>query len=87
MILLTGAWRPSDSVPGKVSAGRVFINSFFEEYSRLETEQQVMKHEKARNLLYVAITRAKKHLRLIYTGDSQKVRETLHYVFDSAVSK
>lgn len=43
--------------------------------------------QKAKNLLYVAITRAKRHLRLIYTGDSQKVLETLHYVLDPVVSK
>ena len=71
---------------GTKKEDKVFIKNFFEEYSRLKTEQQVMKHEKARNLLYVAVTRAKKNLRLIYTGDSPKVREMLYYVFDPAES-
>ncbi len=66
---------------------KVFIKSFFEEFSLLKTEQQIMKHEKARNLLYVAVTRAQKHLKLIYIGDSLKVRETLHCVFDPAESE
>ena len=41
-----------------------------------------MEHEKARNLLYVAVTRAKKRLKIIYTGDSAKVKETLVSIFN-----
>lgn len=32
--------------------------------------------------MYVAVTRAKKRLKIIYTGDSAKVKETLVSIFD-----
>lgn len=67
---------------GKKKEDKVFIKKFLENYTGLETEQQIMKYEKARNLLYVAVTRAKKHLRIIYTGDSVKVKETLDCIFN-----
>lgn len=44
-------------------------------------------HEKARNFLYVAVTRTIKHLKVIYTGNFPKVKETLHYIFNSEKNK
>ena len=61
---------------------KVFIKIFLENYSELSSEKQIMEHEKARNLLYVAVTRAKKRLKIIYTGDSAKVKETLVSIFN-----
>lgn len=38
-------------------------------------------YKKARNLLYVAVTRAVKNLRVIYEGESGIMEETLAKIF------
>ena len=38
-------------------------------------------YRKARNLLYVAATRARINLRILYTGNYQSIKETFDSVF------
>ena len=61
---------------------KVFIKCFLENYALLGSEQSVEQYEKARNLLYVAVTRAKKNLKLIYGGESENVKKTLNAIFN-----
>lgn len=67
---------------GAKKEDKVFLKSFLEDYLTLETQQQVIKHEKARNLLYVAVTRAIENLKVIYLGNSERAEKTLDYIFN-----
>ena len=65
---------------GTKKEDKVFLKSFLEDYLILEPEQQVIEHEKARNLLYVAVTRAIENLKVIYLGN-RKGRRNLGLYF------
>ncbi len=67
---------------GAKKEDKVLLKSFLEDYLTLETQQQVIKHEKARNLLYVAVTRAIENLKVIYLGNSERAEKTLDYIFN-----
>lgn len=56
---------------------RLFINLF----SKDKTMEKYNKIEEARNLLYVAITRARLNLSIIYNGDITKFEEQINSVF------
>lgn len=60
---------------------KTFIQKFFEEYPELKAGKSLKEYEKARNLLYVAVTRARKNLEVMYTGDSEKVRQVVADIF------
>ena len=61
---------------------RVFIKKFLEDYVSIDEKIPIGDYEKARNLLYVAVTRAIKNLKVIYKGESEMVRETLMKIFN-----
>lgn len=68
---------------GKKGKDKESIKRFLENYPLLGSEQSLEEYEKARNLLYVAVTRAKKNLKLIYTGKSENAKKTLNAIFNS----
>lgn len=50
-----------------------------------ENEEQVSdKYKKGRNILYVAITRAIKNLRVLYIDDFEKIKDGIKKVFEKA---
>ena len=50
-----------------------------------ENEEQVSdKYEKGRNILYVAITRAIKNLRVLYIDDFEEIKDRIKKVFEKA---
>ena len=50
-----------------------------------ENEEQVSdKYEKGRNILYVAITRAIKNLRVLYIDDFEEIKDGIEKVFEKA---
>ena len=50
-----------------------------------ENEEQVSdKYEKGRNILYVAITRAIKNLRVLYIDDFEEIKDGIKKVFEKA---
>lgn len=50
-----------------------------------ENEEQVSdKYEKGRNILYVAITRAIKNLRVLYIDDFEEIKDGIERVFEKA---
>lgn len=67
---------------GKNTEDKVFIKKFLEDFTTLEEKSPIGDYEKARNLLYVAVTRAIKNLKVVYEGDSEKVKETLNAIFN-----
>ncbi len=67
---------------GNSAGDRVFIKRFLEDYDTLGKGTLTGNYEKARNLFYVAVTRAIKNLKVIYEGESEGVRKTLNAVFN-----
>lgn len=67
---------------GKSAEDKVFIKKFLENFAMLDENPPIGDYEKARNLLYVAVTRAIKNLKVVYDGDSEKVKETLNAIFN-----
>ncbi|MCM1539631.1 MAG: UvrD-helicase domain-containing protein [Blautia sp.] len=61
---------------------RVFIKKFLEDYVSLDEKIPIGDYEKARNLLYVVVTRAIKNLKVVYEGESGIVEETLARIFN-----
>lgn len=50
-----------------------------------ENEEQVSdKYKKGRNILYVAITRAIKNLRVLYIDDFEEIKDGIKKVFEKA---
>ena len=47
-------------------------------------EQVSDKYEKGRNILYVAITRAIKNLRVLYIDDFEEIKDGIKKVFEKA---
>lgn len=60
---------------------RSYFNNYFSGYNRDLPETEVEKYRKARNLLYVAATRARKNLRILYTGDYQSKKVVFDKIF------
>lgn len=60
---------------------RTYFNNYFAGYNRNLSGDEVEKYRKARNLLYVAVTRARKNLRILYTGDYQSKKEMFDNIF------
>ena len=59
---------------------------FFKEYGK-DIEQDLPKceqYEKGRNILYVAVTRAIKNLRILYTDDVGDIRDNIEKIFGRA---
>lgn len=52
-----------------------------ENYALLDEKMPIGEYKKARNLLYVAVTRAIKNLRVIYEGESGIVEDILAKIF------
>lgn len=67
---------------GNKREDKVFLRKFLEDFDKLSEGVSMENYEKARNLLYVAVTRAIKNLRVIYVGESEKVKETLGEIFN-----
>lgn len=67
---------------GRSTEGKNFIKKFLEDFDLLDVESPMEDYEKARNLLYVAVTRAIKNLKVIYVGESEKVQKTLTEIFN-----
>lgn len=61
---------------------RTYFNNYFIGYNRELLEDEAEKYRKARNLLYVAATRARRNLRILYTGDYQSKKEMFDNIFD-----
>lgn len=66
---------------GSSAEDRVFIRKFLENYDSLDEKMPIGEYKKARNLLYVAVTRAIKNLRVIYEGESGIVEDILAKIF------
>ena len=66
---------------GSSAEDRVFIRKFLENYDSLNEKMPIGEYKKARNLLYVAVTRAIKNLRVIYEGESGIVEDILAKIF------
>ncbi len=60
---------------------RTYFNNYFAGYNRDLPSNEAEKYRKARNLLYVAVTRARINLRILYTGDYQSKKEMFDFVF------
>lgn len=58
-----------------------YFNNFFAGYNQELKDHELESYRKARNLLYVAATRARINLRILYTGDYQRKRETFDNIF------
>ena len=60
-----------------------FFAPYFEEYDNELTDHSCKseKYTKARNLLYVAVTRARINLRILYTGDYQSKKDVFDTIF------
>jgi DNA helicase-2/ATP-dependent DNA helicase PcrA len=56
---------------------------YFKNYGENE-EQASDKYEKGRNILYVAVTRAIKNLRVLYIDDFGEIKDGLEKVFKKA---
>lgn len=67
---------------GNKREDKVFLKKFLEDFDKLNEGASMENYEKARNLLYVAVTRAIKNLRVVYVGESEKVKETLGEIFN-----
>lgn len=66
---------------GSSAEDRVFIRKFLENYDSLNEKMPIGEYKKARNLLYVVVTRAIKNLRVIYEGESGIVEDILAKIF------
>lgn len=60
---------------------RSFFNNYFVGYNKELIGNELEMYRKARNLLYVAATRARINLRILYTGNYQSIKETFDSVF------
>lgn len=60
-----------------------YFNHYFAGYNQELENNELELYRKARNLLYVAATRARTNLRILYTGDYQSKKE----IFDSIFGK
>lgn len=67
---------------GTSTEERIFIKKFLEDYDLLNELAPIGDYKKARNLLYVAVTRAIKNLKVIYEGESEIVEGTLIKIFN-----
>ena len=67
---------------GTNAEDRVFIKKFLEDYDLLNEKTPIGDYKKARNLLYVAVTRAIKNLKVVYEGESTIVEEALARIFN-----
>ena len=56
------------------------FETFFKEYGK-SVDQISSKYEKGRNILYVAVTRAIKNLRILYIDDLEEIRDSMEKVF------
>lgn len=59
------------------------FEAFFKEYGK-PVDQNSPKYEKGRNILYVAVTRAIKNLRVLYIDDLEEIRDSMEEVFGRA---
>lgn len=59
---------------------RGLFKMFFENYGK-PTDQISSQYEKARNILYVAVTRAIKNLRILYIDDLEEIRGNMEKIF------
>lgn len=60
---------------------RLFFKNYFVDYNKELSGKELEMYRKARNLLYVAATRARINLRILYTGNYQSIKETFDSVF------
>jgi DNA helicase-2/ATP-dependent DNA helicase PcrA len=60
---------------------RSYFNNYFVGYNCDLSEDELEKYRKGRNLLYVAATRARKNLRILYTGDYQGKKQIFDDIF------
>lgn len=67
---------------GRTAEEKTFIKKFLEAFDSLNEMSPMGDYEKARNLLYVAVTRAIKNLKVIYVGKSGKAQKTLAEIFN-----
>ncbi len=58
-----------------------YFNNYFAGYNTKLKDNELELYRKARNLLYVAATRARINLRILYTGDYQSKKETFDIIF------
>jgi DNA helicase-2/ATP-dependent DNA helicase PcrA len=58
-----------------------YFNNYFAGYNQELKDNQLELYRKARNLLYVAATRARLNLRILYTGDYQSKKEIFDIIF------
>ena len=59
---------------------RWYLETFFKEYGK-SVDQISSKYVKGRNILYVAVTRAIKNLRVLYIDDLEEIRDSMEKVF------
>ncbi len=58
-----------------------FFNNYFSGYNREIVGDEAEKYKRARNLLYVAVTRARKNIRILYTGDYEGKKDIFDSIF------
>ena len=58
-----------------------YFNNYFAGYNQELKDNELELYRKARNLLYVAATRARINLRILYTGDYQSKKEIFDIIF------
>ena len=60
-----------------------YFNNYFAGYNRELNDSELEAYRKARNLLYVAVSRARINLRILYTGDYLNKKERFDTIFDN----
>lgn len=58
-----------------------YFNDYFTDYNQELEDDNLEQYRKGRNLLYVAATRARMNLRILYTGDYQNKKEIFDMIF------
>lgn len=58
-----------------------FFKEYFDGYNKEISDEKLEKYNKARNLLYVAVTRARINLCILYTGDYMGNKEAIDSIF------
>ena len=58
-----------------------YFNNYFAGYNQELKDNELELYRKARNLLYVAATRARINLRILYTGDYKSKKEIFDIIF------
>ena len=58
-----------------------YFNNYFVGYDQELKDNELQLYRKARNLLYVAVTRARINLRILYTGDYENKKEMFDVIF------